>query len=155
LHRGARHIRNRAGEFRANGGVVKRNTPRRARPERAKRGANQRLTADRAAAARRERQLRYRSRWFCMRRAYTETLLSLATIAVVLLVLVGFDDQVRSEISTRFMSNPTQELASVGQHTRALSAVIFTAAHDQSLAHAPMLIFAIAATVLVIFMLRT
>jgi hypothetical protein len=90
-----------------------------------------------------------------MRRAYTETLLSLGTVAVVLLVLVGFDDQVRSEVSVRFMSNPTSELASAGHHASALSAVVYAAARDQSLAHAPMLLFALAATVLVLFMLRT
>ena len=53
------------------------------------------------------------------------------------------------------MSNPTQEIASAGQQAHHFTTVIATAAREQSLAHAPMLIFALAATVLVLFMLRT
>jgi hypothetical protein len=90
-----------------------------------------------------------------MRRAFGEALLSAGTVAVVLLVLVGVDDRVRSELTQRFMSNPTQEIASAGQHAQHLTTVIAIAAREQSLAHAPMLIFALAATVLVLFMLRT
>lgn len=90
-----------------------------------------------------------------MRRAFNEALLSAGTVAVVLLVLVGIDDRVRGEIALRFMSNPTQELAAAGHQAGTLTAVIAQAARDQSLAHAPMLIFALAATVLVLFMLRT
>ena len=43
----------------------------------------------------------------------------------------------------------------VGQHVRDLTSVIAGAARDQSLEHAPLLIFALAATVLVLLMLRT
>jgi hypothetical protein len=90
-----------------------------------------------------------------MRRAFNEALLSAATVVLVLLVLVGVDDRVRGEITTRLMSNPTSELASAGHHAQALTSVIAQAAREQSLAHAPLLIFALAATVLVLFMLRT
>jgi hypothetical protein len=90
-----------------------------------------------------------------MRKAFGEAVLSVATIGLVLLILVGMDDNVRSEFSMRFLSNPTQQLESAGHNARALTAVVAQAAHDQSIAHAPMLIFALAATVLVLFMLRT
>jgi hypothetical protein len=89
------------------------------------------------------------------RRAFGEALMSVGTVAVVLLVLVSVDDNVRTELSQRYLSNPTQEIASAGQHAHHLTTVIATAAREQSLAHAPMLIFALAATVLVLFMLRT
>lgn len=90
-----------------------------------------------------------------MRRATKEALLSVTTVALVLLVLVGIDDHVRSEIALKFTANPTQEIAAAGQHARALTSVVAVAARHQSLEHAPMLIFALAATVLVLFMLRT
>jgi hypothetical protein len=90
-----------------------------------------------------------------MGRPFREALMSAGTVVIVLLVLVGIDDHVRSELSQRYMSNPTQEIASAGQHARHLTTVVAVAAREQSLAHAPMLIFALAATVLVLFMLRT
>jgi hypothetical protein len=55
----------------------------------------------------------------------------------------------------RVMTNPTHELAAAGQQAQTLTAVIAEVARDQSLTHAPLLIFALAATVLVLFMLRT
>jgi hypothetical protein len=90
-----------------------------------------------------------------MRRAFGEVLMSVGTVAVVLLVLVAVDDRVRGEMSQRFLSNPTQQIVSAGQHASNLTTVIAVAAREQSLAHAPMLIFALAAAVLTLFMLRT
>jgi hypothetical protein len=89
------------------------------------------------------------------RRAFGEALMSVGTVALVLMVLISFDDRVREEFSQRYMSNPTQEVASVGQQARHVTTVIATAAHQQSMAHAPMLLFALAAAVLTVFMLRT
>ena len=90
-----------------------------------------------------------------MRKGFGEAVLSVGTIAVVLLILIGMDENVRSEFSTRFVSHPTEQLQSAGHSASALTAVVARAAHDQSIAHAPMLIFALAATVLTLFMLRT
>ena len=81
--------------------------------------------------------------------------MSVATVALLLLVLVAVDDRVRSELSLRVMSHPTAQLAAAGQHARDFTSVIAEAARKQSLAHAPLLIFTLAATVLVLFMLRT
>ena len=90
-----------------------------------------------------------------MRRALNEALMSVATVAIMLFVLVAFDDRVRGELTRRLVSHPTQQLAAAGQQARDFTSVIAQAAHDQSLAHAPLLIFSVAATVLVVFMLRT
>ena len=81
--------------------------------------------------------------------------MSAATVALLLLVLVAVDDRVRSELSLRLVSHPTEQLATAGQHARDLTSVIAEAARAQSLAHAPLLIFTLAAIVLVLFMLRT
>ncbi len=90
-----------------------------------------------------------------MRRAFGEALMSAATVAFLLLVLVSFDDRVRTEFSTRFVAHPTEQIAAAGHQARTITTVIAAAARDQSLAHAPLLIFTLAATVLVLFMLRT
>jgi len=89
------------------------------------------------------------------RRAFGEALMSIGTVAIVLLVLIGIDDGVRTEFSQRYLSNPTQQVASAEQHARHITTVIAMAAREQSMAHAPLLIFALAATVLTLFMLRT
>ncbi len=90
-----------------------------------------------------------------MRRVVGEALMSAGTVAVLLIALVAFDDRVRERISQAFMARPSLELASAGHHVRSLASVIAEAARDQSLAHAPLLVFALAAGVLVVFMLRT
>ena len=90
-----------------------------------------------------------------MRRAFKDALMSAGTVALVLLVLVSVDDRVRSEVGARFVSNPTHQLTAAGRQAQTLTAVLAEAARAQSLAHAPLLIFAVAATVLVLFMLRT
>ena len=90
-----------------------------------------------------------------MRRAFSEALMSLGTVAVLLIVLVAVDDRVREQLSQRFMTRPSVELATTGHQIGTFTSVIAQAARHQSLAHAPLLIFALAAAVLVLFMLRT
>ena len=90
-----------------------------------------------------------------MRRAMNEALMSAGAVAILLMVLVAIDDRIRDQVSTRFLARPSVGLAVAGQHARDLTSVIAEVARDQSIAHAPMLIFALAATVLVLFMLRT
>ena len=90
-----------------------------------------------------------------MRRAFGDALVSVGALAVLLLVLTAVDDRVREQISLRFSARPAAELASVGERVRDLTSVVVEVARDQSLEHAPLLIFVLAATVLVMFMLRT
>ena len=90
-----------------------------------------------------------------MRRAYSEALMSVGALAILLLALVAFDDRVREQISLRLSARPSVQLANAGERVRDLTTVIVEAARDQSVEHAPLLIFALSATVLVMFMLRT
>lgn len=90
-----------------------------------------------------------------MRRAFGEALMSAGVLAVLLLVLVAVDDRVREQIALRFSARPAVELANVGERARDLTSVVMEAVRDQSIEHAPLLIFVLAATVLVMFMLRT
>jgi hypothetical protein len=77
------------------------------------------------------------------------------SVLILLMILVAVDDRVRSEIWRRASAPPSVELVSVGYQVESIVHVIAGAARDQSLAHAPLLIFALAAGVLTLFMLRT
>jgi len=90
-----------------------------------------------------------------MRRAWGEALLSVATVITLLMVLIAVDPRVREQVSTRVVSRPSVEIAAAGAHVRDFTSVLTEVARDQSATHAPLLIFALAATVLVLFMLRT
>jgi hypothetical protein len=82
-------------------------------------------------------------------------MMSAGTVAILLLVLIGMDDRVREQVSLRSFAHPSVELASASRHVADLTSVIAQAAREQSLGHAPLLIFTLAAAVLVLFMLRT
>lgn len=90
-----------------------------------------------------------------MRRPLREVLMSVGTVVILLLILIAADDRVRDQFSRRVAARPSVELASAGRQLRDFTTVIAEAARDQSLGHAPLLIFTLAATVLVLFMLRT
>jgi hypothetical protein len=91
-----------------------------------------------------------------MRRAFSDALISMGALAVLLTALVLVDDRVREQVSLRFSgTEPSTELAHASSRLRDLVTVIIEAVRNQSLEHAPMLIFVLAATVLVLFMLRT
>jgi hypothetical protein len=90
-----------------------------------------------------------------MRRAFGEALMSAGAVAILLIGLVAVDDRVREQLSLRFAGRPSVELAGAGQGMRDLTNIIASAARDQSLEHAPLLIFALAAGILVLLMLRT
>ncbi|MCU1383295.1 MAG: hypothetical protein JWL71_1992 [Acidobacteria bacterium] len=90
-----------------------------------------------------------------MRRVFREGLMSAGTVVILLLVLIGADDRVREQLSLRVFNHPSVELASASRHVADLTNVLAQAARQQSIGHAPLLIFTLAAAVLVLFMLRT
>jgi len=81
--------------------------------------------------------------------------MSAGTVVVLLLVLIAFDDRVRDHVSRRVVPHPSVELAGIGRQANDLTAVVVQAARDQTLGHAPLLIFTLASAVLLLFMLRT
>jgi hypothetical protein len=90
------------------------------------------------------------------RRAFGDALISMGALGAVLLALVAVDERVREQLTLRFgNSSASSELEHVGRGARELVAVVIQAAKDQSLDHAPLMIFVLAASVLVLFMLRT
>jgi hypothetical protein len=90
-----------------------------------------------------------------MRRVSRDALISAGSVVILLLTLIAFDDRVRDEISLRIRTRPSVSVTSVERQLGNLPAVIARAAHDQSLGHAPLLIFTLVSAVLLLFMLRT
>jgi hypothetical protein len=90
-----------------------------------------------------------------MRGAYREALMSAGAMTILLLALFAGDARIRDQFSQRFVARPSLELASVDRQVRDVTTAIAHAASAQSRAHAPLLIFSVAAAVLVLFMLRT
>jgi len=91
-----------------------------------------------------------------MRRVLGDGAMSVAGVLTLLLALVAFDDRVREQAAAIVGGgNPSARLVGFGEQARDLAMVVLQAARDQGLEHAPLMIFALAATVLVLFMLRT
>ena len=75
---------------------------------------------------------------------------------MLVLALAAFDGRVREQIWLRVGAGQTSaQVADAGGMVRSLASVVFYAVRDQCIEHAPLVIFVLAATVLVLFMLRT
>jgi hypothetical protein len=90
-----------------------------------------------------------------MRRAINHTLISGAALAIVITALVLFDVRVRRAFAGLVSGVPSSELAQAGSGLHELGTIILTAVRDQSIANAPLMIFVVIATVLMLFMVRT
>jgi hypothetical protein len=80
--------------------------------------------------------------------------MSAGALAVILLVLVSFDDRVREQVQLR-LSSPSAVVSEAGHGLKSLSSVVMDALREQSLDRAPLLIFVFGAVMLLLFMLKT
>lgn len=97
-----------------------------------------------------------KSNAFGIRRALNEAMISIGAVLLLLAILVAVDGRVREQVSLRFSPHGAQaQIEQAGSQVHDVLSVVFEAARDQSLEHAPMMIFVLAASVLVAFMLRT
>jgi hypothetical protein len=91
-----------------------------------------------------------------MRHAFGDTLISIGALGALLATLVLVDDRVREQVSMRFSGRtPSTELADASRRLGDIGHVVMMALRDRGLEHGPILIFALAAIILVVFMLRT
>jgi hypothetical protein len=91
-----------------------------------------------------------------MRRVISDGLISFGALLLLLIALVSIDDRVRERVTDLVESPPSSaDVARAGARVGQVSHVVYKAARDQSVEHAPMVIFGVAAAVLVLFMLRT
>ena len=90
-----------------------------------------------------------------MRRVFGDAMISLCAVLLLLLMLVTIDPRVREQMSGLWGGSGPSAVTSVSSQVRKASAVVLSVARDHSIDNAPLMIFALAATVLVLFMLRT
>ena len=90
-----------------------------------------------------------------MRRAFDNALLSAGAAIILVLVLVALDPKVRAQVWQQAGTSPSVHLADASQQANRIAHILWASVRDQSFANAPMLIFGVAAAVLVMFMLRT
>jgi hypothetical protein len=90
-----------------------------------------------------------------MRRVMSDAMMTAGSALALIAGLVVIDANVREQIALRLSSHPAAALAATGNGMRDLTSVMLVAAREQTLAHAPLAIFTLAAVVLVLFMLRT
>ena len=79
---------------------------------------------------------------------------SVAGFMTVLTTLVIFDERVAHQLAILSKRGPDRELLVMRDWVSSFASVVMVAARDQSLDHAPMLVFTMIAILLVIFMLR-
>ena len=91
-----------------------------------------------------------------MRRVVSDALISLGAVLLLLVALVSIDDRLKERVQGLVTRPPnSSEIAGVSAQVQNVSTVIYKAARDRSVENAPMVIFGVAAVVLVGFMLRT
>jgi hypothetical protein len=91
-----------------------------------------------------------------IKRPIGDALISVGALAILLAGLISVDDRVRQQVGLRLSGAAAQaELRSAGVQVQNLAGVIVDAARYQSIEHAPMMMFVLAASVLFVFMLRT
>lgn len=91
-----------------------------------------------------------------IRRPFSSGLATAGGLCALVVGLAAIDDRVRDQVARAFTSGgPTEEFASVGSRIQEMAMIAAQAVRDQSIEHAPMVIFALAAMVLVLFMTRT
>jgi hypothetical protein len=92
-----------------------------------------------------------------MRRAFSDVLLSIGAVFVLLTVLVVADPEVRQELNARMgtTARASREVESLGTHAHGFTVVVIRAVKEQADQHGPMMFFIVAATALTMFMVRT
>jgi hypothetical protein len=89
-----------------------------------------------------------------MRRAFGDAMISLGAVLLLLMMLVTVDPRVREQVAGAWGPG-SPGVATISSQMREVTSVVVSAARDHSIDNAPLMIFALAATVLVLFMLRT
>lgn len=90
-----------------------------------------------------------------MRRVFGDALISAAALVVLLIGLMVIDDTVRERLFSVVQNGEvSSNVGSMVSTAGDLAGAVLMAARDQSLDHAPLAVFVVAATALVLAMLR-
>jgi len=89
-----------------------------------------------------------------VQRVFKDALISGAALIILLIALVAIDQRVRDRVEAAVQGDLSSDVRSATSMASEVASVIAIAARDQSIDHAPMVMFVFAATVLVLGMLR-
>ena len=89
------------------------------------------------------------------KRPFAGVFAAVGGVLALIVCLAAIDTDVRQQVAGIFTGAAPTEVTSVAADVRDLGLVVVQAVNDQSIEHAPLVIFALAASVLVLFMLRT
>jgi hypothetical protein len=89
-----------------------------------------------------------------VQRVFKDALISGAALIILLIALVAIDNRVRARVEAAVQGDLSSDLRSATSMAGDVANVLVIAARDQSIDHAPMVVFVFAATVLVLGMLR-
>jgi hypothetical protein len=90
-----------------------------------------------------------------VRRVLNQTLISTVVLAIVVVGLALIDERVQRGLMDLLHGTPTGELARASDGAMAFGSVVLSAAATQGAANAPLMLFVVVATVLMLFMVRT
>jgi len=91
-----------------------------------------------------------------IRRPFAGGLTSVGGVVALAIGLAAIDDRVRDQFARVFTSRgPTNEITTLGSRLNDMVLIAAQAVTEQSIAHAPLVIFALAAAILVLLMTRT
>jgi hypothetical protein len=90
-----------------------------------------------------------------MRRSFGEVLMTVGAITLLLLLLALADDRVRQHLTGRVLAQPSAEAATLVARAQSGARMVAEVVRSESRTHTPVVVFTIAATILVVFMLRT
>ena len=91
-----------------------------------------------------------------MRRAFSDTVISVMALGALVLILASFDDRIREQITLGVSpGHASAKVADASTTVSNLTGAVVVAMRDRSIEHAPLVIFVLAATVLVLVMVRT
>lgn len=89
------------------------------------------------------------------RYTWSDALISMAAIAIVVVVIVASDIRVREQAERMVVAASSSSVAGASTQVRDLARVLFLSAKEQSLDHGPVLVFVTVAVVLVLGMAKS
>jgi len=90
-----------------------------------------------------------------VRRMCGDLLISMGVLGAVVVVLMSVDGRVREQLQAAVRVTSSVGLRAVGGQLREVGLTLFDAMRTQSIEHAPLMIFAVVATVLLLGLART
>jgi len=90
-----------------------------------------------------------------LRRSLKDAAVSLGAVLLLVVMLLALNGRVREQLSLRFAARDASQITAAGGQMKDLASVVYDVVRDQSSEQTTLMVFIVAATVLVVFMVRT